>query len=149
MQMQTQLRPRIGELLSELVALSGHDVEEILQEQQASRRRFGEIALSWGLCQPEHVWTARCNQVREDIESVDLDRDGIDAQAVALLPSDVARAFGALPIRTSTSQIVIASTEPLGERTRAVLVKLLKKDVKYVLAPQKQVDAAIEAYYAS
>src|SRR5439155_6477219 len=51
-------RARIGELLSRMVPLSGHDVEEILQEQSATRRRFGEIALAWGLCKPEHVWDA-------------------------------------------------------------------------------------------
>jgi hypothetical protein len=143
-------RPRIGELLGQMVPLSGHDVEEILSEQHTSNRRFGEIALSWGLCQPEHVWSAWCRQVRDaaaDFEHVDLDRDGIDAQAVALLTPDAARVFRAIPIRTGEREVVIASAEPLGERTRSVLRRLLKKHVKFVLAPQKQVDAAIEAYY--
>ena len=55
-------RARIGELLSRIVPLSGHDVEEILEEQSANRRKFGEIALAWGLCRPEHVWDAWCQQ---------------------------------------------------------------------------------------
>jgi hypothetical protein len=144
-----QAKPRIGELLGEMVALSGHDVEEILHEQQASRKRFGEIALSWGLCQPEHVWSAWCRQVRDgtDIEQVDLDRDGIDAQAVELLDADAARVFRAIPIRTDGREIVVASEAPLGERTKAVLQKLLKRNVKLVIASKKQIDAAIEVYY--
>jgi type IV pilus assembly protein PilB len=143
-----EARPRIGELIGRLVALSGHDVEEILHEQKVTQRRFGEIALSWGLCQPEHVWSAWCHQVKEtDAEPVDLDRDGIDAQAVALLPADVAHVFRAVPIRLGDGEVVIASAEPLGERTRAVLHKLLKKKLKFVTAPKRQIDAAIEAYY--
>ena len=39
-------RARMGELLSRMVPLSGHDVEEILEEQNSNRRKFGEIALS-------------------------------------------------------------------------------------------------------
>ncbi|HEV2294468.1 MAG TPA: hypothetical protein VGR35_11480 [Tepidisphaeraceae bacterium] len=142
--------PRIGELLSEIVALSGHDVEEILNEQHTSKRRFGEIALSWGLCQPEHLWSAWCRQVPDTsgaCATVDLDRDGIDAQAVTMLPSGLAHAFRAVPIRSSDAELVIASDAPLSERAREQLGKLLNKRVKFVFAATKQIDAAIEAYY--
>ena len=144
-------RPRMGELLGEIVPLSGHDVEEILSEQHTTNRRFGEIALSWGLCQPEHVWSAWCRQV-EDVsrnETVDLDRVGIDAQAVALLPAEWALVFRAVPIRTSDSEVVVASDAPLSERAREELSRLLKKHVKFVIAAKQQIDAAIEVYYAS
>jgi hypothetical protein len=147
-----QSKPRIGELLSQLVTLSGHDVEEILHEQRTTQRRFGEIALSWGLCQPEHVWSAWCRQVSDggtNAEHVDLDRDGIDAQAVTLLDADAARTFRALPIRADGQQIVVASDAVLSERARAELRTLLKRSVKFVIAPKKQIDAAIGAYYAS
>src|SRR5438046_1826862 len=83
-------RARIGELLSRMVPLSGHDVEEILQEQSATRRRFGEIALAWGLCRPEHVWDAWCQQSENGTETVDLDKIGIDSQAAAMLPAALA-----------------------------------------------------------
>ena len=146
-----EVRPRIGELLGRMVSITGHDVEEILHEQKSTHRRFGEIALSWGLCQPEHVWSAWCHQVRDaesDVETVDLDRDGIDAQAVALLNADAARVFRAIPIRLGENEtVVLASAEPLGERTRAVLRRLLNKKLKFVAAPKRQIDAAIETYY--
>lgn len=145
-----QPKPRIGELLSEMVALSGHDVEEILHEQRTTSRRFGEIALSWGLCQPEHIRTAWCRQVPEASggrETIDLDRDGVDAQAVTLLPAAMAQALRAVPIRTSDAEVVIASDVPLSERTRAELGRLLNKRVKFVIAAKKQIDAAIAVYY--
>src|SRR5439155_13147358 len=84
-------RARFGELLSRMVPLSGHDVEEILQEQNANRRRFGEIALAWGLCRPEHVWDAWAQQNADGNELVDLEQIGIDAQAAAMLSPDDAR----------------------------------------------------------
>ena len=47
-----------GQCLGRVVPLSAHDVSEILEHQAATRRRFGEIALAWGLCRPQHVWQA-------------------------------------------------------------------------------------------
>ena len=146
-----QAKPRIGELLSQLVELSGHDVEEILHEQQSTQRRFGEIALSWGLCQPEHVWSAWCRQVGDgsEIEHIDLDRDGIDAQAVALLHANVAKAFRVIPIRADGQEVVLASEAVLSERVKDELKELLKRNVKFVIAARKQIDAAIDAYYSA
>ncbi len=63
---------RFGEHLSRLVNLSRHDVDEILEEQSSTRHRFGEIALSWGLCTPENVWQAWCDQLLSQVQKVDL-----------------------------------------------------------------------------
>jgi hypothetical protein len=146
-----QAKPRIGELLSQLVELSGHDVEEILHEQQTTQRRFGEIALSWGLCQPEHVWSAWSRQVGSggEVEHVDLDRDGIDAQAVALLHANVAKAFRVIPVRADGQEVVLASEAVLTERVKDEIEGLLKRNVKFVIAARNQIDAAIDAYYSA
>jgi hypothetical protein len=77
---------RIGEILSQLVPLSGHDVEEILHEQTVSKTRksFGDIALSMGLCRPEHVTRAWCKQLIDGPpRKIDLDRTGVDTQALS------------------------------------------------------------------
>src|ERR1700733_12952706 len=93
-------QPRFGELLSRLVHLSGHDVDEILAEQNASHRRFGEIALSLGMCTPENIWQAWCEQLLTQVQKVDLEVLGIDAQAAAIIGRDVALRLGAIPIRS-------------------------------------------------
>ena len=81
---------RIGELLRRLVPMTAHDVDEVLQEQRGTPRRFGEVAISLGLCRPEHVWKAWATQTSDTVEKVDLNVVGIDAQATAKLSSDVA-----------------------------------------------------------
>src|SRR3954468_15404046 len=109
-------RARFGELLSRMVPLSGHDVEEILQEQTANRRRFGEIALAWGLCRPEHVWDAWCQQSADGIDIVDLEQIGIDAQAAAMLSSDVARQLGVIPVRVLNDAALLATADAPSEQ---------------------------------
>src|SRR5258708_6393107 len=99
---------RMGELLSTLVPMSPQDVEEILEEQNLSRRRFGEIAVEWGLCEGAHVWKAWAGQKDRPPMRVDLDKLGIDAQATADLPREMAMNCGAIPIRSFENLVVIA-----------------------------------------
>jgi type IV pilus assembly protein PilB len=138
---------RIGELLSRMVALSGHDIEEILQEQEATHRRFGEIALSWGLCQPEHLWTAWCAQLADGTERIDLNDVGIDAQAAALLPGEIARRWRVIPVRIGRNGTLVACASELDASARAEIERFLRKPVTYVAADAAQVDASIDAYY--
>src|SRR5687767_9264679 len=120
-------RVRIGELLSQMVPLSGHDIDEILQEQEATHRRFGEIAISWGLCQPEHVWTAWCAQLKTDAQRIDLDVAGIDAQAAVLLPGDVARRWHVIPVRIGANGTLVACAAPLNDAARGEIEQFLRK----------------------
>ena len=136
-----------GECLGKVVALSTHDVSEILETQAATRRRFGEIALSWGLCRPQHVWQAWWEQLAHHTPTVDLTRTGVDAQALAHVPPAVAREFRVVPLRCFDEQLVLATSEHALSRARAELPPLLGKHVRFALVLGDQLDAAIDAYY--
>ena len=140
-------RPRMGELLREIVDLSGHDVEEILHEQHANNRRFGEIALAWGLCQPQQVWEAWANQLEHRTPGVDLDALGVDAQATAELPARLARRFSAVPVRRAGADLVVATDADSLRRAEARLPALVGGNVHFVLAPTAQIQSALRTYY--
>jgi hypothetical protein len=141
-------RPLFGQCLGQVVSLSDHDVSEILEDQAASRRKFGEIALAWGLCQPHHVWLAWCQQLNRLTPEIDLKVLGIDAQAVVHMPQALAKEFGVVPIRSFGDQLVVATCrEGLG-RASSELPKLLRKDEKLDVATRASIDKAIDDYYA-
>ena len=146
-----QRRARFGELLSRLVPLSGHDVEEILQEQTANRRKFGDIALSWGLCKPEHIWDAWAQQSSHQDgaghEIVDLEKVGVDAQAAALLHAEVARDLNVIPVRMASDIVLVATADPAPDRAAAALAGLVHRRVKFVQAEPDQLRRMIETYY--
>jgi hypothetical protein len=139
-------RARMGELLSKMVPLSGHDVEEILQEQSATRRKFGEIALAWGLCRPEHVWDAWCQQSSDGTETVDLDRIGVDSQAAAMLPADVARLHHVIPLRIANDAVLLATANGAMEHSEE-LATLLRRRVTFVHADMTQLERMLDRYY--
>lgn len=137
-----------GECLGQVVRLSAHDVSEIMEHQAATRRKFGEIALSWGLCRPQHVWQAWWNQLSRHTPRVDLTKVGVDAQAVDQLPATLAMQFRVMPLRSFRDQLVVATCEHGLPRARAELPQLLNKQVQFVLAEPVQLDAALATYYA-
>ena len=143
-----QRRARIGELLSRMVPLSGHDVEEILSEQNANRRKFGDIALAWGLCKPEHVWDAWVQQsCPHHGDAVDLEKVGVDAQAAALLPGDVARRLGVLPVRAASDAVLIATADTAPEHVSQPLAELLHRRIKFVRTDRDQLARMMDLYY--
>jgi len=144
-----QRRARFGELLSRLVPLSGHDVEEILQEQTANRRKFGDIALSWGLCKPEHIWDAWAQQSAHNSDLVDLDKVGVDAQAAALLPAEVARKLSVIPVRAASDIVLVATCDPSPEHASEALAELLHRRIRFVQVEAEQLRRVIETYYAA
>ncbi|HET6251250.1 MAG TPA: hypothetical protein VFE47_26440 [Tepidisphaeraceae bacterium] len=141
-------RPRFGEALARFVTLSPHDVSEILEEQSSSRRRFGDIALAFGLCKPQHVWRAWWAQLSGAPERIDLSAVGVDAQALAYLPRALAVEYNVIPIRASGSQVVMAAAEGALMRAMEELPRRVKNQIKFVLADSRQIHQAIENYYA-
>ena len=137
-----------GELLGRLVTLSRHDVSEILAEQSLTRQRFGDIALSRGLCEPEHVWAAWADQLVTDVKRVDLDVLGVDAQAAAAFPGPVARRLSIIPVRRLADRLVIAVADDADPARAAIELGLLSdKVLRFVVADAAQVRRAIAAHF--
>ncbi len=136
-----------GELLGRLVTLSRHDVHEILEEQSMSGQRFGDIALSYGLCEPEHVWAAWCDQLVAEVQRVDLDRLGVDAQAAALIPAAAARRLSAIPVRQMGGRLVVAIADDADPARAAIeLGQLCDMVLRFVVADAAQVRRALAVY---
>jgi type IV pilus assembly protein PilB len=138
---------RIGERLSGMVPLSPHDIEEVLCEQGVSGKRFGDIAIELGLCSPEHVWRAWSSQLAEQPQRVDLEQVGIDAQAVARLPAQLAVRFHVIPIRTLGDELVLAIDEAAYPVFARELLKILGGKAIFVLSSHAQIARAIRCYY--
>lgn len=138
---------RIGELLGQMVKLSGHDVEEILQEQSVTRWRFGDIALSWGLCRPEHIWRAWCEQIGDDAPRINMREIGVDAQATAYLPRSLAMQYQVIPLRMFGDELVLAATESAVQPALRAIPSAIQMKLKFVVADAHEVQEAIERYY--
>ena len=140
-------RDRIGDLLGRMVRLTWHDVEEILDEQAATHRRFGEIAINWGLCDIEHVWNAWIAQLAQQSQQVDLAEIGVDCQALEVLPREMAERLCAIPVRALGDHVVLAVLEERAELVRQALPEELRQRVQFVFSDAAAICGAINRSY--
>ncbi len=138
---------RIGELLSRIIPLSDHDVEEILHEQAATNQKFGDIALQLGMCKPEHVLQAWMRQLETRTERISVQRLGVDAQALVHLTRKLAMKFVALPVRALRDEVLIAVAHVPSDDDLAALERHAGKRIKLVLADEAELREAIERFY--
>jgi type IV pilus assembly protein PilB len=138
---------RIGELLSRIIPLSEHDVEEILHEQSASNRKFGDIAMALGLCKPEHILKAWLSQLESQTQRVCIDSLGVDAQAVAQFPADLARKHDAIPVRLLGDELLLAVAHIPDAATLTEIETRINKRLKIVLADIEPLQRTIERFY--
>lgn len=138
---------RIGELLRRMIPLSQHDVEEILSEQQASNRKFGDIALALGLCQPEHVWKAWMHQLETSTQRISVTTVGVDSQALQLIDSQTAHKFSIVPLRSVDGELLVAAAHPLNDDDLSEVQSHCNRRVKTVLAEEADVQKHLHRYY--
>jgi len=139
---------KFGQMLSRFVPMSDHDIHEILDEQAVCHRKFGEIALSWNLCRPDHVWRAWFAQLAHQPQQVDLGECGIDTQAIAAVAYAIAKEYSVLPLRVLDDELIVATTRSQHERALQLLPDALKRSVRFVIADERSVLAAIKTHYA-
>lgn len=137
---------RFGARLSQVVPLSHHDIEEILSEQGASGKRFGDIAIELGLCSPEHVWQAWSSQLAESPQRINLDHFAIDAQAANVLPPEFAARYHVIPIRMLGNELVLAIDESAYPDGAQEVIAILQRPVRFVLATHQQIARALRRY---
>lgn len=140
---------RIGEQLSKIIPLSGHDIEDILSHQGWTGRRFGDIAIQLGLAQPDDITKAWSAQLLESPQRVNLDNFNVDVQALNHLPKEAALKYHILPVRVVDDSLVVAIDEAAYPDASYKLPQELHCKMRFVLASHNQITRALRTYYAA
>ncbi|CAN5599921.1 hypothetical protein BH10PLA1_BH10PLA1_18920 [soil metagenome] len=138
---------RIGELLSQQINLSNHDVQEILAEQVSTHQKFGQIALQWGLCQPEDLWRAWFDQLGTRSPKVSLAKIGVDSRVITFVSKQFAEQYCVMPMRMFENQLLLAIDRTPSAELVEELGKLLGRVVKFVIADTNEIRDAQNHYY--
>jgi hypothetical protein len=94
------------------------------------------------------VWQAWCDQLLEQVQKVDLEKLGVDSQAAAMIPSDVARRLNAIPIRCMGRVLIIAVADHNTDFISSELRKATDMSLRFVVADAQQLQFALNVYCA-
>ncbi|MFO7957581.1 MAG: ATPase, T2SS/T4P/T4SS family [Candidatus Brocadiia bacterium] len=139
-------RKTIGQLLLDKGLVEKEQIERALEYQQRSsdNLRLGEILVKFGYVTEEDV--LECLGDQFDVPVVDLGEVRPDVEAVDAVPRSTAVMHKILPLKKGPSSLTVA----IGDLDLCAMDNLkfiLNVDVKPVLAPEDEIEEAIERYY--
>ncbi len=142
-------RRQLGEFLLEKGLINRDQLRVALTEQKQKNERLGKILVRLGLISESVLRDVLAEMLR--VESVDLSRVVPDADAVALLPEDIARRLRLLPIAfdPNTRVLTVAMSDTFDVVALDQVAALLggNIEVRTLLASEAEIIAAIDGFY--
>jgi hypothetical protein len=140
----TPFKGRLGDILTEGNLISQEQLELALAQQRESGGKLGEVLVGMGFLDARALADALAEVL--GLEVLNLRRENVESDALALVPEAVARTQLAIPVRFEGNYLQIAVAEP-SEEVRALLAKTTGRDVQLMLAPMSDVIWAIDSNY--
>ncbi|HEX6985494.1 MAG TPA: ATPase, T2SS/T4P/T4SS family, partial [Planctomycetaceae bacterium] len=123
--------------------------EDQLEEARVAGRRMGispgEALVKLGYVEPSDIADAQASQFGQQF--VSLDGMEIPQGVIELVNESLARENTIIPIRTEEGSVVVAFHDPMALDVLDKLRFILNRDVKIVVAPKEQIQAAIDRHY--
>jgi type IV pilus assembly protein PilB len=137
---------RLGDLLVGRGLVTAAQVNEALAKQNESGGRLGQILVDMGVLGERGLVDALAWKF--DMPECDLRTQIPQADALALVPEETARAQLALPVSLSGNIIFIAVAEP-SEELQELLETITKHEVHLMIVPVSDVRQAIDSNYGA
>lgn len=102
---------RIGDLLQGMGLITQEQVEQALKQQKVSKKRLGQILIDMGFLTEQQMIEAL--EVQLGISYIDLTRYVIPVELAQVLPKNIARKNGVVPVRLERDMLYLAMSDPL------------------------------------
>ena len=143
--MQVKESELIGQLLIQRGLLTIGQLEQALIEQEKSGGLIGSILIKSGLIEEETFYNILSEQL--GVKYLKLKNAKITPATIEAIPAKFATHYKLIPIDISEDTITVATSDPLDIHTLDDLQLLLKKEIKTVLASEREIVDAIKKHY--
>jgi type IV pilus assembly protein PilB len=136
----------LSELIRERNLVSTQQFAEIQDEHERTGKSLSQIIVDFGLLTEEQLLRAVAEHL--NLEFVNLEDVDIPQNVLRLMPANVARMYGAVPVGAAGNLVTVAVLDPFNPQLVEELSFVLGKDVQLAVAPTKQIEEAIARFYA-
>ncbi len=138
-------RQRLGEILQSWNLLTEENAERAFESTRGSGKRIGEALVELELVSEEDVYKALASQ--HGMEYVEITRNLVQPDALALLPEELIKRHTILPISTENGRLKVCIYDPHDLDTIDMIrFRVGIKDVEPCLAPKSKIRHYIEKY---
>ena len=121
-------------------------LNEAVEEQERNGKSFKEVLIDFGLLTEQQILEAVSSNLMLDLINITADMQ-VSEEVIAKVPPDTARMLGVFPLAFDGTTLTVVLRNPLNYQIIDELRFIVGTDVIQVLAPEEQVEKAIEKYY--
>jgi type IV pilus assembly protein PilB len=138
---------QVAEFFVEQHVLQPSQAEDVLTEAELNGKSVAQAMIDGGFVDETGFYQTIVDGLGADY--VDLSQKEIAPEILCLIPRDLARLHGALPIGVSGDTLRVALVDPLDHRAAEDLRFALGKDIQVVVSPAEQIEERIKQYYGT
>ncbi len=131
-------------LLSEN-ACTEEQLIEIEEEHSRSGKPLSEILIDYEILSEESLLELIANNLGTEV--IDLSKSDIPKEIVDMVDANTARMYGVIPVSFDGATLSLAIRSPLNYQIADELRFVLSHDIFILVAPENQIDSAVEKYY--
>ncbi len=135
----------LGEMLVEARMISEDKLQQVRELQAKSGDKLERILLQERLVTPQQLAFFTSLQLR--VPFVNLKKEGVRPNAVALIPEPVARKYSIIPIDVTDGTLVVAMEDPRDIEAIEELAALTRKRIEPVLSTSQDIQEMIDLNY--
>ena len=136
---------QLGELLKERNIITDEQLKEALDLQRQKGGLIGETLISLGYAKEEEI--AQALTVQYGFPYLPLDNYEIDREIIKLIPEDLVKKYGVIPIDKIGSTLTVAMVNPLNINTLEELESITKCTVQPFVTTSTSFQKAFRKYY--
>jgi len=139
---------RIGQILVDLGYISDEQRDMLLEEQrQNPGQLFGKMAEEMGLITDEQLVQALAEQL--NMHTVNIGDNVIPSEIIDQITEAMAQLYRVVPIGLDDDRLTVATCDPQNLSIEDELRTLLGKEIRVVIATEKDILKALDRYYAT
>jgi len=135
----------IVEILEGVGLISHKQAEDSLRRAREEDKRVIDILTAGGTVSEMEILKALAAQF--GMETISLSGLDIPQDVIDMVPAEVARRYKVVPVYKTESSLTVALSDPLDVETLDSLRYILKCNVEGVVAPQAEIEVALNQYY--
>jgi type IV pilus assembly protein PilB len=138
---------KLGDLLVKAKLVTSEQVEAALQSQRDEGGKFGEALVRIGAASEEDITETLSQQF--GVPSIDLAHFEIDPTIIKVVPGEVARKYGVLPVNKTGATLTIAMSDPTNVFAMDDIKFMTGYNVEPVVASEASLRRAIDKHYGT
>lgn len=138
---------RLGDILTSTGAITEEQLARALEIQKTTHKRLGTILIDEGIINEQRL--IETLELQLGIDFIDLSKVHIPVEMAQLVPRNIARRHGVVPVRLNKGELVLAMSDPLNFVALEEVRTATRKRVLPMISTPTAVNKAIATLYGN